>query len=351
MRGNRMSFVCALAAALGAPAFADQVLTVANHTDAFSMMGQTEPAKDETHRYWFGEQAIRYDAGDSSFIVNLANKKMYMVNHPDKDYSTIDLPVDFKKLVGPEMAPMMDQMAAMMNATVKVTPTDRTGSYAGVACSWSKVEISMTMMQMVQDSCLSKDLPIDYSRYDELAASQAELMMNTKWMKELAEKLDGFPVRTDSTTTIMGKPMKNAPMRIGMTVAVVCLRDGGSNQGFASTTVTKDLSPPVVTIVGATPNPTPSSTVVSWTADQDGTYSVRVGGSSCTGGTQIASGSYTAATTVNTPITAAQLPNTSNTVRVCVTDPASNSGSATTVVVRDTNAPLVTLVLLWERDA
>ena len=208
MHGSRLLLVCALATALAAPALADKVLTIASHTDAFSMMGQTQPAKDETYRYWFGADAIRYDAGTTSFIVDMARMKMYFVNHDDKDYSTIDLPVDFKKLVGPEMAPMMEQMAKMMTATVNVTPTDRTGTYAGVGCTWSKIEVSMQMMQMAQDSCLTEELPIDYSRYKELSASQAEMMMNQQWMKDLAEKVKGFPLRTESTTTIMGKPLK-----------------------------------------------------------------------------------------------------------------------------------------------
>lgn len=199
---------CALALVLAAPALADKVLTVANHTDAFSMMGQNQPAKDETFKYWFGGDAIRFDGGEISTIVSLPRKKLYMVNHGDKSYSAIDLPIDFEKLVGPEMAPMMEQMAAMMNATVTVTPTDRKGSFAGFDCDWSKVDISMTMMQMSQDSCLTESLPIDYGRYKDLAASQGEMMMNQKWMKELAEKLKGFPLRTDSTTTVMGKQVK-----------------------------------------------------------------------------------------------------------------------------------------------
>jgi hypothetical protein len=66
----------ALAAALvaAAPATADRVLTLASHTDAISMMGQTTPAKDETHQYWFGADAIRYDMGESSILVRVDRK-------------------------------------------------------------------------------------------------------------------------------------------------------------------------------------------------------------------------------------------------------------------------------------
>lgn len=210
----RSKFPLALAAALAlatlaAPAAADKVLTVMNHTDEFQMMGQKTPAQDVTHTYWFGDEGIRYDMGETSVITRLDQKKLYFVNHEEKNYSAIDLPINFEQLVGPEMAPMMKQMAQMMAATVKVTPTDRSGVYGGIACKFSRVEISMQMMQMTQDTCLTKELPIDYSRYQELAAAQAEMMPNMDWAKKLAEQLDGFSIRADVTTTVMGKAMKS----------------------------------------------------------------------------------------------------------------------------------------------
>lgn len=198
-------FLCPL---LAAPAFADQVVTVLQHTDAVSMMGQTTPAQDVVQESWFGADGMRVDSGDTTILLRLDRKKFYLVNHPEKNFSALDLPFDFKQLVGPEMAPMMEQMAKMMAMSVNVTPTDRTGNFAGYACKFVKVDISMSMMQMAMDQCVTDSLPIDYARYKSMLESQAELGMNTSWMKELAEKIKGFPVRTDTTTTMMGKSFK-----------------------------------------------------------------------------------------------------------------------------------------------
>lgn len=191
------------------PATADQVLTIAHHTDELSMMGQTTPAQDTTHTYWFADDATRYDMGDSSMILRLQEKKLYFLNHGEKNYAELDLPIDFEKLVGPEMAPMMEQMSKMMSATVKVTPTDRSGEFGGYSCTFSTVEVSMAMMQMTSDSCISKDLPIDYSRYQALAEAQAEMLPNQDWVKEMTDKLQGFPVRTETTATVMGNETKS----------------------------------------------------------------------------------------------------------------------------------------------
>jgi hypothetical protein len=191
-----------------APAAADWLLTLKSHTDAAQMMGQTTPAKDEVYLYWFGADAIRQDTGEMSTITRFDQKKLYWINHTEKSFSAIDLPVDFKKLVPPEMAPMMEQMATMMGGSARITPSDRAGSFAGFDCKFSRVDVDMSMMQMAMDMCLSEKLPVDYRRYQSMVESRAELLPSTKWMKELA-KLQGFPVRSDSTTTVMGKSFKS----------------------------------------------------------------------------------------------------------------------------------------------
>ena len=107
--------------------------------------------------------------------------------------------------------------------------------------------------------------------------------------------------------------------------------------------MTKDSLAPSVTIVSAVPStlgPSDPSTNITWHASENGTYSVRVGGSNCSTGTQVATGSYTTSpANVVTNMLASQLAEGANTIRVCVTDAATNTGSATTTVTKNTAAP------------
>lgn len=197
-----------LAALAAPPAAADRLLTLKSHTDAMQMMGKTTPAKDDTYYYWFGADATRQDMGELSTLLRFDQQKMYWINHTEKTYSTIDLPIDFKKLVSPEMAPMMEQMATMMGGSAKVTPTDRSGSFAGFECKYYKVAVNMAMMNIGMDMCMSERMPVDFKRYQSMVESQAELLPSTRWMKELA-KMQGFPVHSETTTTMMGKSFKS----------------------------------------------------------------------------------------------------------------------------------------------
>jgi hypothetical protein len=49
---------------------------------------------------------------------------------------------------------------------------------------------------------------------------------------------------------------------------------------------------PTVTIDSVVPNPTAGGTTVTWHADENGSFVARVGGTSCTTGTSVDSGTY-----------------------------------------------------------
>jgi LPXTG-site transpeptidase (sortase) family protein len=104
-----------------------------------------------------------------------------------------------------------------------------------------------------------------------------------------------------------------------------------------------DTTAPAVTIVGVSPDPTNAGTTVTWNATENGTYSVRVGGTDCSTGTVADSGTYsTSPGDVASAIASADLAVGSNALRVCVTDAAANTGSAISSVTKDTTAPSLT---------
>jgi hypothetical protein len=120
---------------------------------------------------------------------------------------------------------------------------------------------------------------------------------------------------------------------------------GADNGDFTGQVYTIDRTAPTVTIVSTNPNTleeTGSSTI-TWKADETGTYSVRLGGTNCATATQVPSasgtnlsGNYTTANTnVVTTVDAAALAEGANTVRICVTDAATNVGSNHTTITKN----------------
>jgi len=203
-----MRTLCCLALLLAGalPAGADTVLQMANHVDEMKMMGQTQPAQDDVYEYWFGDDAVRYDMGSTSVVIRVDEKLAYFINHDKKQYSEMKLPLDFEQMVGPEMAQMMKQM---MNGSTKVTPLGSEGTYAGHACDFYQVDMTLAMgMQSAMKVCMADDLPVDYSKFKELMTAQSEMAPNQDWMKELT-KLKGFPVHSETQMTMMGQTIKS----------------------------------------------------------------------------------------------------------------------------------------------
>lgn len=129
-------------------------------------------------------------------------------------------------------------------------------------------------------------------------------------------------------------------------------RDAAGNKGTpVSNSFTIDRTPPAVTVVSAVPDALGASgaSTVTWHAGENGAFSIRVGGADCAAGAEVGSGSYgTAPADTTAQVTAAQLAEGANTIRVCVTDSAGNLGSDTTTITKttppgDTTPPAVTI--------
>jgi len=93
---------------------------------------------------------------------------------------------------------------------------------------------------------------------------------------------------------------------------------------------------PLVVITSVNPSTLTSSTAstaVAWYAEENGAYFVLVGGTDCSSGTQVASGTYTTSpSSVTTTVPASAFSAGSNPVRVCLTNDASHTGSANATV-------------------
>jgi LPXTG-site transpeptidase (sortase) family protein len=88
------------------------------------------------------------------------------------------------------------------------------------------------------------------------------------------------------------------------------------------------------------PDPTAGGTSVTWHADEDGTFSLRVGASDCSNGDEVASGSYsTSPNTVVTNVASSSLADGTNTLRLCVYDQMGLLNAVTGTVVKDSTAP------------
>jgi hypothetical protein len=201
----------ALVLSAGSAARADLNVESHHHQDAAKIMRQTIEAVDETTQMWIAKDRTAHITSSNSQIVRLDQKKLYLIDHEKKSYSAIPLPLDLSAALGPEMKQAMQAMAGMFKFDVTVTPTSETKTINGFAAKLTKVSISGAMgMKIEQNLWLTKDLDgkMDAVAYKELFGAQMAMLgpMGGDWWKKLAT-LEGFPVLTESKTTVGGGTM------------------------------------------------------------------------------------------------------------------------------------------------
>jgi hypothetical protein len=197
-----------LVLALAAASRADSLLTLKSHTDAFQAMGETQPARDTEVRIWVAPDRLRRDDGETSMILRLDRNKLYVVNHPDKTFSELTLPVDFVRLMPKGQEQVGALWAQQMKLNVKVTPAGETRKISAWNARRVMMEITnATGMKIASTLWVSSEIAA-WRDLNRLAATLASLQPGAAdWAREL-EKIEGFPVLREDSVDAMGARFK-----------------------------------------------------------------------------------------------------------------------------------------------
>jgi hypothetical protein len=203
---KKIIFVLSLFLVLANFAAADVYVKSKQHTDALSVMGQNQPAKDEITEQWIGDDKFAFISQEMSSILDLKKNIGYFINPKEKTYVETPLPLDLAKVVPPEMSQMMSQM---MKMTVSVTPNGQTKTIGQWKCSGYDVTIQMMMMPMKMSVWASTDVPIDMEKYFKMQSNilKIQLRLDDAAVKEMM-KVKGYWIATETTAEMMGAKIR-----------------------------------------------------------------------------------------------------------------------------------------------
>ncbi len=200
---------------------ADSYMKQLRHTDPLTVMGQTQPGRDETIETWLGERAVRIDNADGiSVLVQYGDRRMYLINHAERSYA--EMPTDIAQAMteamaadeeadaetAAAMAAMRGMMAGMLQVEVRVTDT---GEQRRIGPWQSRKYLLTTRMGMgtsTSEIWASEDLQADLGGYWQAAnATMAGQPGFAEMLQELA-KIRGVAVLTVSRAQVMGAEVK-----------------------------------------------------------------------------------------------------------------------------------------------
>jgi hypothetical protein len=191
---------------VASPAFATDVLVrIRTHSDPIAVGGQSQPARDAVAEQWYGPGRTAQANGDGAFVVNLDRNMAYMINHRDKSYVPMPLPMDITKVLPPEVAPM----ASKMQMSAVVTPTSETKTIESWPCTGYDVALTVMGMPMTMRVWASTAVP---AALLESAAKvtpvflQGQMRLTDESVKEFS-KIKGFQVATEVNADLGGARM------------------------------------------------------------------------------------------------------------------------------------------------
>jgi hypothetical protein len=216
---------------------ADVVMKQKQHTDEFTMMGKTQPAKDVDETTYITEDKVRNDREETSVILRLDKKLIVFLNHAKKTYAEMPMEPEKSAAEGEEgadegmaaMQKMMKGLGMSMKMKMTVTPTGESKTINSWKCKKYLQTLETGMSKTETVVWASEDVKIDPELYAKLSTAMLAIMPGFKEsMEDLSKevkKIKGVSVRTESSTTIMGNVMKSS-------TELVEIKDGKAPAGI-----------------------------------------------------------------------------------------------------------------------
>ena len=205
-----------LVALIALPSQADIFIKEKQHTDPFTVMGNTQPAVDQELTYWIGANRMRSDGPDGGVLVLLDKNQVYLIDHKKKEYTEIPQDV-FKAAAGggtEEMpADMPGFMQDMMKMKVTVQPTDESGAVKNWECRKYQQTIETGMGNTVSELWATEEIKVAPELFAKFAAvyqsrtGQSKEMIAS--MVNEMKKVKGFVVKSNTSATMMGATIKS----------------------------------------------------------------------------------------------------------------------------------------------
>jgi len=184
---------------------ADIYIKQKSHTDGFAMMGQETPANDEFYHMWLGGNKMAMQMSAMGLVVDMEKNVMLWINHENKNYVEMALPLDLDKYFPEQMRQMMK------NVKVSVTPSDEKKTIGEWECGSYDMTLSFMGMDMKQKMWTSTQVPFDWKDYAERLMPkmyEAMFQLGDESLQELMT-IEGFLIRQETTMAMMGNEIKS----------------------------------------------------------------------------------------------------------------------------------------------
>ena len=189
---------------------ADHVVKKTKQTTETVMNGSNQKSSNDDGTTWISKNKMRQnDGGATSIIIRLDKNKVFILNHVDKTYSEMDLPLKLEENLTPEAK----QITQVMEISSSVTETQETRVIKGWKSQKFSADISISIMgmdmPMTMEIWASKETGINLKTFRKFYAVLLSMNPFTKDLVEEFKKIEGYPVLTKISMQVKGVETKS----------------------------------------------------------------------------------------------------------------------------------------------
>jgi hypothetical protein len=185
-------------------AHADHIVKKTKQTTKTCTNGQSQNSNETSGTTWLSKNKMRQDEGDSTVIIRLDKKKLFIIDHADKTYSEMDLPVNLEE----NLASEAKQIIQVMKISSSVTETQEIREIKDWRSQKFLADISISIMgmdmPMTMEIWASKETGIDLRSFGKFYAVLLSMNPFTKDLVEEFQKIAGYPVMTKISMRVKG---------------------------------------------------------------------------------------------------------------------------------------------------
>lgn len=170
---------------------ADTRVIILNHTDGFAVGDQEVPPKDLEYVYWIGENRLQVDQGSHSHIVRPDMGVMLFVDHVDRSYFVLELPIVREELIPPDFD---RQTLEMTEFNTRITPSGASKQFGDWRAQGYEVVMTSPSIALTYTEWATEDVPFDNSAMASMYGEVVKLVFLTGNYHEESEKIGGFTI-------------------------------------------------------------------------------------------------------------------------------------------------------------
>jgi hypothetical protein len=186
------------------------VVKKTKQTTETALNGSDQKSRNDESTTWFSKNKMRQNEGDTtSIIIQLDKNKVFILNHVDKTYSEMGLPLKLEENLAPEAR----QIIQVMEISSSVIETQETRTIKGWKSQKFLADISISMMgmdmPMAMEIWASKETGLNLKSFRRFHAVLLSMNPFTKDLVAEFQKIDGYPVLTKISMRIKGVETKS----------------------------------------------------------------------------------------------------------------------------------------------